>query len=67
MRGLQLQSSMDIAQGLLLNTLNRLRQQVMLDKDKQMFYCKLLLEKLRNCNIHNLNELFKYWQILALK
>ena len=60
MGGLQIQSSMDIAQGLLLNTFQRLRLQAMLADDDQMFYCKLMLEKLRNCNIPNLNELFKF-------
>jgi hypothetical protein len=51
---------MDIAQGLLLNTFQTLRLQAMLADDDQMFYCKLMLEKLRNCNIPNLNELFKF-------
>jgi hypothetical protein len=60
MGGLQIQSSMDIAQGLLLNSFQRLRLQVMLADENQMFYCKLMLEKLRNCNITNLNELFKF-------
>ncbi len=32
----------------------------MLADEDQMFYCKLMLEKLRNCNIPNLNELFKF-------
>ena len=60
MGGLQLQSSMDTSQGLMLNTLNRLRQQTMLDENEQMFYSKLMIAKLRNSNIPNLNDLFKY-------
>jgi hypothetical protein len=60
MGGLQIQSFMDIAQGLLLNTFQTLRLHAMLADDDQMFYCKLMQEKLRNCNIPNLNELFKF-------
>jgi hypothetical protein len=60
MGGLQIQSFMDITQGLLLNTFQTLRLQAMLADDDQMFYCKLMMEKLRNCNIPNLNELFKF-------
>ncbi len=41
MGGLQIQSSMDIAQGLLLNTFQRLRLQAMLADEDQMFYSNL--------------------------
>jgi hypothetical protein len=60
MGGLQIQSFMDIAQGLLLNTFQMLRLQEILADDDQMFYCKLMLEKLRNCNIPNISEIFKF-------
>jgi hypothetical protein len=45
---------------LLLNTFQRLRLQAMLAEADQIFYCKLMLAKLRNCNTPNLNELFKF-------
>jgi hypothetical protein len=59
MGGLKMNLSTDMANGLMLNGLQRIRQGGLLDVGQRTFMYQLLEERLREINIINLEELFK--------
>jgi hypothetical protein len=59
MGGLKMDTATDTATGLMLNGMQRIRQQGLLEAGRRNFMCQLLEERLREINILNLEELFK--------
>ncbi len=59
MGGFKMDFSTNTANGLMINGLQRIRQQGLLDARQRIFMYQLLEERLREINILNLEELFK--------
>ncbi len=57
MGGLKMDFSKEVAQGLMLNSIDRLRRQVELRGEQQNFLYQLMVERLREINGLNIKEL----------
>ena len=60
MGGLQMDLSAERAQGLLLNTLQRFKNQMELPEEKRIIYAKIFREKLEEIDAPSLKDLFQY-------
>jgi hypothetical protein len=60
MGGLKMSFSRENAQGLLLNTLQRLKAQADLPDQMRMCYSRIMLSRLRQVNALSINEMFSY-------